>query len=83
MIPKPVSAPHSLIWISVLLAIPVLYVLSIGPVSYLQTTTGFTISQGSKLDRFYGPLGTAMARTPLDEPLLTYVGWWTRLGEKR
>jgi hypothetical protein len=77
------SPSHSLIGIAVILAVPVLYVLSIGPVSYLEATKAYTISQGSRLDRFYGPLGTAMQRTPLDEVLLSYVAWWTELGEKR
>jgi hypothetical protein len=77
------STSHSLIWIAVILAVPVLYILSIGPVSYLQATKSYTISPGSRLDHFYGPLGTAIQRAPLNEALLSYVGWWTRMGEKR
>lgn len=83
MIRKPAPTSQALIGIAVLLAVPILYVLSIGPVSYLQATKVYTISQGSRLDHFYGPLGMAMERGPLNEALLGYVDWWTRMGERK
>jgi hypothetical protein len=76
-------SPAAAAWILAILAAPLLYVLSIGPVTSLQATHSVTISQGSRLDRFYGPLGTAMQRAPLNEPLVAYTEWWARLAESK
>jgi hypothetical protein len=76
-------SPAAAVWMLSILAGPLLYVLSIGPVTYLQAANLCAISQGSRLDRFYGPLGAAMQCAPFNEPLLGYVEWWSRLAERR
>jgi hypothetical protein len=81
--PQHTLSPAAAVCVLAILAAPFLYVLSIGPVTYLQAANLFTISQGSRLDRFYGPLGAAMQSAPTNGPLLQYVDWWSRLGEKK
>ena len=77
------SSASAAMWIMTILVAPLLYVLSIGPVAYLEARKSLTISQGSRLDQFYGPIGTVMQCAPFNKPLLSYTNWWTRLGEKK
>ena len=59
-----------------LLALLLLYVLSIGPVVYLHVKLkrDFTV-----LDPFYVPLVWVIEHSSLGEPFYEYVSWWVRL----
>ena len=59
-----------------LLALLLLYVLSIGPAAYV-VVKAHNYSKGAL--RFYAPLIWAIKGTPLEMPIVEYVGWWLRL----
>lgn len=63
-------------WALSILALPVLYGLSIGPVVYLMAKGGW---EPSWLTVFYEPLEWCGHHTPLGEPLRIYVNWWRNL----
>lgn len=65
-------------WISLLVALPILYVLSIGPVAYLTLTGAMPASVPSWTRQFYAPLDW-LEHTPLRQPLDSYMAWWLRL----
>ena len=59
-----------------LLAVVVLYALSVGPAYYLALKLG---RNPIALDRFYVPLSWATKGTPLEKPIDAYVDLWLRL----
>ena len=59
-----------------LLALLLLYPLSIGPAVYLTIKLK---PRSNWLDRIYTPLLSATQDTPLEIPLGIYTGWWIRL----
>jgi hypothetical protein len=67
-----------------LVALPILYVLSIGPVFYAFEKSGVPISpeMDAALTVFYTPLRLLCQHTPIEEPLVAYVKWWAYLSEQ-
>ncbi len=63
-------------WTLSIVAVPVLYILSIGPLWYLveRGTIPEPIPKG--LEVFYKPLAWIHDNTPLRRPLDAYVDWW-------
>ena len=73
----PTSSSHLLGRVAAtLLALLVLYALSVGPAIYLEVKLKIDFKV---LDRFYAPLVWAIDHTQLDKPYYTYVSWWLRL----
>ena len=62
----------------VLVALPLLYVLGAGPVSYLIVKDQRNVEFVGDL---YAPLFRAANRTPLAAPFFSYVNWWRNLAE--
>ncbi|MFW6287059.1 MAG: hypothetical protein ACOC29_03870 [Candidatus Sumerlaeota bacterium] len=65
-----------LIWLLAILLIPVLYVLSIGPVAALYELTQPSFMPQAALEAFYFPVLWLHENTPLAEPLEKYVEMW-------
>jgi hypothetical protein len=62
-----------------LIALPILYVLSIGPVYYAATKLKWTDERAfTALDAFYLPLFWLHDHTPLERPLEWYTDLWLR-----
>ena len=72
---------HAWLWtIAVIIALPLLYVLSIGPMIYLTKKGYLPESIADKMETFYQPLGWLADHTSLvGEPLDAYAGWWEEL----
>lgn len=66
-----------------LVALPILYILSIGPVAYTMEKSGVRLSpeMNTALGVVYMPIGALAQYTPLEKPLMKYVQWWTDLGK--
>lgn len=65
---------HVTTWVvGLLILLPVLYVLSIGPVAALSTRTGLN---PDSLRNFYGPVIWLHDNTPLKVPLEKWVELW-------
>jgi hypothetical protein len=66
----------------ILFALPVVYVLSIGPVQAMMVW-GWISEETSieRIEAFYEPLD-GLKGTALDGPLQAYVGWWARMAER-
>jgi hypothetical protein len=64
-----------------LIALPILYVLSIGPAVYLQLA--IPLSMDSPLFRamnaFYSPLAPLHDHAPFRDPFQAYLLWWMQL----
>ena len=79
------AKPHSLrsrllTGCAVLLALPVLYLLSTGPVVYVVARYGLN---GPRAGTYFRPLEWAFTNTPLQRPLDEYLEWWWHSGELR
>lgn len=68
------SGSGGLVWIAVIILLPVLYVLSIGPVAVIVDKTG--IMPPSNIRRFYHPVIWLHDNTPLRKPLEAYLRLW-------
>jgi hypothetical protein len=60
----------------------VLYVLSIGPVIYVDTKFKLGLQDGPYFWRVYGPVGWLYTDTPLRRPLAYYEDWWFFLAKR-
>ena len=63
-----------LTWVWVLVCLPVLYVLSIGPV--VAVTKNKTVPSTNAIKRFYAPVIWLHNHTFMKEPLEVYAGLW-------
>ena len=66
--------PTVAFWLTVVLALPVLYVLSFGPACWAYNR-GFVLRNDGAYDRLYWPIGEA-----LDTPLGWPIWWYARIG---
>jgi len=73
---------HIAAWTIALMLVPVLYVLSIGPVNYLQAKHKLPRTIMPKLVTFYSPLEWLSRNTSLRGPMEAYVTWWWDLSGK-
>ncbi|MGV3533471.1 MAG: hypothetical protein ACO1QR_13980 [Chthoniobacteraceae bacterium] len=67
-----------------MLVLPVLYVLSIGPVAYWVDGRQVQLSPFAEtaLLAFYKPLFLSIRLGGLDSPALTYIQWWVDLAKQ-
>jgi hypothetical protein len=67
-----------------LIALPVLYVLSIGPVVYWVDGRGVQLPPQAQtaLRIFYAPLLVSMGLSGLESPFVTYLQWWADLAKR-
>src|SRR6187549_858784 len=63
------------VWLGLLLLVPVLYVLSIGPALLIQQKSG---AGGQVIKVVYKPLGLLHKHRALREPLGAYIDFWLR-----
>ena len=61
------------VFVWVFVAVPLLYVLSIGPVAKMVKING---SSGETISRIYAPVIWLHDHTLLEKPLEAYVGFW-------
>ena len=73
---------HTTAWITALVLVPVLYVLSIGPVDYLYWKGRISIGAWQPCRKFYTPFFWLRNDTPLQKPLKAYEKWWFDLAQK-
>lgn len=68
----------------ILLALCLMYVLSIGPASGIIVWTGISPSGpvGSCVRVFYWPIECLHDHALLKGPFVRYVAWWERLGQR-
>jgi hypothetical protein len=70
---------HGMAWAIALLLVPVLYVLSYGPVTYLNQKNMLTPTMRITLDAFYSHLDWLSENKSLGDPLGDYLFWWIKL----
>lgn len=64
---------------ALLLALPLAYVLSIGPVLYFMTKFHAPMTANHYAAAFYQPLIWMRENTSFKQPLDAYVGWWLEM----
>ncbi len=62
-----------------LVALPLFYILSIGPAIYAVEKFHLTFSMRRPVSTFYYPVRWLHDHTPLKQALESYVEWWMRL----
>ena len=69
---------HAKVWaLTVLLGLPLLYILSVPPVCYYAVQSGqYRHVPPPWLRRYAYPYNWLCAHTPLREPLYAYLEWW-------
>ncbi len=67
---------HTTAWVVTLIALPVLYVLSWGPMMGLGYNRTIPKTADTWLEKFYQPVWWLYYNTPLKKPLDAYVCWW-------
>ena len=72
---------HAMAWVVTLMLVPVLYVLSIGPVGYLADRLKTPRSIVERILLFYAPVKWLRDHTYLEGPLEEYLNWWQRLAD--
>ena len=73
---------HAMAWTFSVLAVPVLYLLSWGPVYGMELNGIIPHPHPEWIDDFYDPAGWLHAYTPLHDSIDAYIHWWGRLMEK-
>jgi hypothetical protein len=68
-------------WLLVFLALPLGYVLSIGPVVYFQGKGWLPTPYPPPLARFYEPVEWLYDNTSMKGPLDFYLHWWSELDD--
>lgn len=79
----PAKSSHTAAWSAVIVALPLMYVLSIGPVAYLAHKLGMYSAASGLAQAFYAPVIWLHDHTVCKAPLESYLDWWERLGEQR
>ena len=69
-------------WVVALVLVPMLYMLSWGPVVYLSEKFKLDLAGNAAFWKFYAPLYWVEANTPLDRPSKLYRYWWYDLARK-
>jgi hypothetical protein len=68
--------------VSALIAAPLLYVASVGPMSYFAQRSGGGAAWTAVARTFYAPVNYFLfADTPIKNPLRGYVVWWQDLAD--
>ncbi len=70
---------HATAWIVTLIALPVLYVLSWGPVMSLCGNGTIPYTALPWVGQFYLPVWWLYHNTPLKKPLDAYGDWWDKV----
>jgi len=65
-----------LLLVAVLLLSPVLYVLLVGPVVWLDQMDMIPASGGPALKAFYTPVAIAIDAPVIGSPIMSYIEWW-------
>jgi hypothetical protein len=71
--------PHVTGWILALLLVPLLYLLSYGPMLYFGIKYDFSFLMVPAFQAFYAPYAWLRGHTPLQAPLDAYGMWWVDL----
>jgi hypothetical protein len=67
---------------ALIVALPLVYLLSIGPVAFICEKTSSTTSIRNTALAVYAPIIWLHDHTPMKMPLEEYVNWWERLARK-
>jgi len=67
---------------AVVVMLPLLYALSIGPTVYIVIRTGMTNQSMPVAEAFYTPLRYVSNSTPLGPAIQVYVSWWRDLAQR-
>lgn len=67
---------------ALMVALPLVYLLSIGPVAFVCEKTSSTTSIRNTVLAVYAPIIWLHDHTPMKMPLENYVNWWERLARK-
>lgn len=74
------SASHAATWLTCVIAAPVLYVLSIGPVIGLARRGVITPQKHAWVEKVYQPLGWVANKSKwADHALQAYGNWWGKI----
>ncbi|WP_395739689.1 hypothetical protein [Prosthecobacter sp.] len=78
---RPSSSSSAIL--ALVVALPLLYVLSIGPAAYLMSK--FRAGQGVEdaASAVYAPILWLHEHTPMKQPIESYIDWWERLARRR
>lgn len=72
----PEGKSHAATWWVVLIAVPVLYVVTSAPVAALYDTGRLPYPPPWWFDEFYAPIAWAYTSPPFSDPLQAYLRWW-------
>src|SRR5204862_2661568 len=67
---------HAMVWATMVVLVPVLYVLSWGPVHGMQATGKIDFPPHPLVSMVYRPLGWTRRWQPIDDFLYYYGKWW-------
>ena len=79
---EPPRKSHKLAWILSIVAVLVLYVLSVGPVCYFEIRGRLPHPRPHWLNVVYEPLYW-LFKTPLGKPFDAYLNWWASIASAR
>ena len=78
---KPEANSHAIAWIMALVVAPVVYLLSAGPMNYLNLKYHLELEDKPAVLAFYVPWNWLYMETPLEKPLKIYGDWWWELAQ--
>lgn len=80
--PPAKSRSSSAAWSALIVVVPLIYVLSVGPVAYVALRLSMYNAAVAQARTFYAPVIWLHDHTFLKEPLNGYLEWWESLGRR-
>ena len=75
---EPARKSHAMTWTLWIVAMPLLYVLSYGPLCGMVNNGTISDSSMDWMGNFYRPAAKLYWESPLSEPFMAYADWWIR-----
>ncbi|WP_395750805.1 hypothetical protein [Prosthecobacter sp.] len=69
--------------LAILVALPLLYALSIGPAAYCLSKFNVGRSTEDMVEAFYAPIIWLADHTSMEKPIDSYIEWWEWLARRR
>ncbi len=80
--PIPNKGSSTAAWAAVLVMLPLVYMLSMGPVGYVVQRFSVPATMHGPALKFYGPVIWLHDHTSLKGPIESYLEWWDRLARR-
>ena len=79
---KPKENSHITGWVVALVVVPVIYVLSVGPMLFLSIKYDRKLLSKPTVEAFYEPLDWLLKNNSMRKAMIVYEEWWMRLAYK-